>query len=74
MFNLILAVFDAMTLLYGNPQDALFLGIIIANAGIGITQEVRARERVRRGVAQPATRPVIVVPRQAKSAGTARQA
>ena len=73
MFNLILAVFGAMTLLYGNPQDALFLGIIIANAGIGITQEVRVWS-VSAAVVQPATRPVIVVPRQAKSAGTARQA
>ena len=43
VINLILAVFGAMMLLYGNPQDALFLGIIIANAGIGITQEVRAK-------------------------------
>ena len=48
VFNLILAVFGAMTLLYGNPQDALFLGIIIANAGIGITQEVRAKRALDR--------------------------
>jgi hypothetical protein len=42
VFNLILAVFGAATLLFGNPRDALFLGILIANTAIG-TALVRAR-------------------------------
>ncbi len=43
VFNLILAVFGALTLAFGNPKDALFLGILVANATIGIGQEIRAK-------------------------------
>lgn len=43
VFNAILAVFGALTLAFGNPKDALFLGILVANATIGIGQEVRAK-------------------------------
>ena len=43
VFNLILAVFGAATLAFGNPKDALFLGILVANTGIGTFQEVRAK-------------------------------
>ena len=42
VFNLILAAFGLVTLVFGDPRDALFLGIIVANSGIGISQEVRA--------------------------------
>lgn len=62
VFNAILAGFGAVTLLFGDARDALFLGIIVANAAIGIRQEVKAkraldklsllvapRARVRRG-------------------------
>jgi P-type E1-E2 ATPase len=43
IFNLILAVFGAVTLIYGDWRDALFLGILVANTSIGIVQEVRAK-------------------------------
>ena len=43
VFNLILAVFGAVTLIFGDWRDALFLGILVANATIGIAQEVRAK-------------------------------
>ncbi len=43
VFNVILASFGIVTLVFGDARDALFLGIIIVNASIGITQEVRAK-------------------------------
>ena len=43
VFNLILAVAGAVTLIYGQWQDALFLLILVLNTGIGIFQEVRAK-------------------------------
>jgi cation-transporting ATPase E len=43
VFNLILAGFGAVTLIFGDWRDALFLGLIVANATIGITQETRAK-------------------------------
>jgi cation-transporting P-type ATPase E len=48
VFNLILAGFGAVTLIFGDARDALFLGSIVANAGIGITQEVRAKRALDR--------------------------
>jgi magnesium-transporting ATPase (P-type) len=48
VFNLILAVFGALTLAFGDARDALFLGIIVANSGIGIIQEVRAKRALDR--------------------------
>jgi cation-transporting P-type ATPase E len=43
VFNLILAGFGAATIVFGNPKDALFLGILVANVAIGTFQEVRAK-------------------------------
>lgn len=43
VFNLILVVFGAATLTFGNPKDALFLGILVANVTIGVGQEIRAK-------------------------------
>jgi len=43
VFNAILAAFGAVTLIFGDARDALFLGVIVANTTIGITQEVRAK-------------------------------
>ena len=43
VFNAILLVFGLLTIFFGNPKDALFMGILIANATIGIGQEVRAK-------------------------------
>jgi P-type E1-E2 ATPase len=48
VFNAILAGFGAVTLAFGDWRDALFLGIIVANSGIGITQEVRAKRALDR--------------------------
>ncbi|HUK45293.1 MAG TPA: HAD-IC family P-type ATPase [Gaiellaceae bacterium] len=48
VFNLILAVAGGMTLAFGEAQDALFLGVLVANATIGITQEVRAKRALDR--------------------------
>ena len=48
VFNLILAVFGALTLIFGDARDALFLGIIVANSTIGIVQEVRAKRALDR--------------------------
>src|SRR5882757_3506043 len=43
VFNLILASFGAATIIFGDPKDALFLGILVANVAIGTFQEVRAK-------------------------------
>ena len=48
VFNAILAGFGALTLAFGDWRDALFLGVIVANSGIGITQEVRAKRALDR--------------------------
>jgi P-type E1-E2 ATPase len=48
VFNVILAAFGVVTLVFGDPRDALFLGVIVANATIGITQEVRAKHALDR--------------------------
>ena len=47
-FNLILLFFGVLTLAFGNAQDALFLVILVANSGIGIAQEVRAKRTLDR--------------------------
>ena len=43
IFNLILLAAGVITLAFGEWQDAIFLAILVANAGIGIAQEVRAK-------------------------------
>ena len=48
VFNAILAGFGALTLAFGDWRDALFLGVIVANSAIGITQEVRAKRELER--------------------------
>jgi len=48
VFNLIIAAFGAMTLLFGDWRDALFLSVIVANSAIGIAQEVRAKRAIDR--------------------------
>jgi magnesium-transporting ATPase (P-type) len=48
VFNVILAFFGALTLAFGSWQDALFLGILVANSLIGIVQEVRAKQALDR--------------------------
>jgi P-type E1-E2 ATPase len=48
LFNAILAAFGVLTLVFGDPRDALFLGIVVANAAIGIVEEVRAKRTLDR--------------------------
>ncbi|UGS35113.1 HAD-IC family P-type ATPase [Capillimicrobium parvum] len=48
VFNAILAVFGVLTLVFGEWKDALFLGVLVANTGIGIGQEVRAKRALDR--------------------------
>ncbi len=48
LFNAILAVAGAATLLLGDLRDALFLGILVGNTGIGIAQELRAKRELDR--------------------------
>jgi cation-transporting ATPase E/undecaprenyl-diphosphatase len=48
VFNLILGVAGAATLIFGEWQDALFLGVLFANATIGTAQEVRAKRALDR--------------------------
>jgi P-type E1-E2 ATPase len=43
VFNAILIVFGLLTLAFGEWQDALFLGVVVANSTIGIVQELRAK-------------------------------
>ncbi len=60
VFNLILAAFGAVTLLFGDARDALFLGVILANASIGIAQEVRAKRALDRLALLVAPRATVV--------------
>ena len=43
VFNVTLLVFGIVTLIFGDWRDAVFLGILVLNAGIGIVQEARAK-------------------------------
>jgi cation-transporting ATPase E len=60
VFNLILAVAGGLTLAFGDWRDALFLGILVANSTIGITQEVRAKRALDRLSAIVAPRASVV--------------
>jgi cation-transporting ATPase E len=46
VFNAILVAMGVLTLAFGAWQDALFLGIVVANSGIGIAQELRAKRKL----------------------------
>jgi P-type E1-E2 ATPase len=43
VFNVTLLFFGIVTLIFGDWRDAVFLGILVLNAGIGILQEARAK-------------------------------
>jgi magnesium-transporting ATPase (P-type) len=45
-FNAILISLGLVTLIFGDARDALFVGIVVANAGIGIGQELRAKRKL----------------------------
>jgi cation-transporting ATPase E len=42
-FNAIISVLAVVVLVFGHPIDALFAGVMVINAAIGIVQEVRAK-------------------------------
>jgi P-type E1-E2 ATPase len=48
VFNIILIAFAAVTFVFGDPEDALFLGIVVVNSGIGMVQEIRAKRALDR--------------------------
>jgi len=67
VFNVTLAVFGVVTLIFGDWRDAVFLGILVLNAGIGIVQEARAKASLDRLAALVAPRATVVrdgAPRQ----------
>jgi cation-transporting P-type ATPase E len=47
-FNALLGTLAAIVLMVGDPRDALFAGVLIANSAIGIAQEVRAKRALDR--------------------------
>lgn len=60
VFNLILFAFGVATITLGDPRDALFLGIVVANAGIGTFQEVRAKRALDRLAALVAPKATVI--------------
>jgi magnesium-transporting ATPase (P-type) len=60
IFNAILAAFGVLTLAFADWRDALFLFILVANSGIGIAQEVRAKRSLDRLAALIAPRATVV--------------
>jgi cation-transporting ATPase E len=60
VFNLILALFGAATLIFGNAKDALFLGVLVANVAIGTFQEIRAKRALDKLAALVAPRATVV--------------
>ncbi len=59
-FNLVLVALGVLTLLFSDWRDALFLFIVVANAGIGIAQELRAKRAIDRLAALVAPRATVV--------------
>jgi P-type E1-E2 ATPase len=60
VFNVILVAFGVLTLVFADWRDALFLFILVANSGIGIAQEVRAKRSLDRLAALVAPRATVV--------------
>jgi len=46
--NAIMLTLFVLVLVSGNPQDGLFVGVVISNSIIGVVQEVRSRNELRR--------------------------
>jgi cation-transporting P-type ATPase E len=59
-FNAILAALGLLTLVFADWRDALFLAIIVANSGIGIAQELRAKRSLDRLAALVAPKATVV--------------
>ena len=58
--NGILLVFGVLTITFGSWKDALFLGILFANIGIGSFQEIRSKRALDRLAALVAPQAVVV--------------
>jgi cation-transporting ATPase E len=59
-FNAILLALGLLTLVFGDWRDALFLGIILTNTGIGSWQELRAKRKLDELAALVAPRATVV--------------
>ena len=59
-FNVVLFALGLLTLVFSDWRDALFLFIVVANAGIGIAQELRAKRALDRLSALVAPRATVV--------------
>ena len=46
--NAIMLTLFVLVLVSGNPQDGLFVGVVVSNSVIGVVQEVRARRELAR--------------------------
>ncbi len=46
--NAIMITLFVLVLVSGNPQDGLFVGVVLSNSVIGVVQEVRARRELKR--------------------------
>jgi P-type E1-E2 ATPase len=64
-------VFGGLTLAFGDWRDALFLGVLVANSTIGITQEVRAKRALDRLAALVAPTARVVRDGEAEHLGVA---
>jgi cation-transporting ATPase E len=69
VFNAILLVFGVLTLAVADWRDALFVGIIVANSSIGITQELRAKRKLDRLAALVAPHATVVRDGETRSVG-----
>jgi P-type E1-E2 ATPase len=69
VFNLILVSFAVLTFAFGHWEDALFVGILVLNASIGIYQEWRAKEALDRLAALVAPHAVVVRDGQPRQIG-----
>ncbi len=67
-FNAILLSLGVLTLSFGDWRDALFLGIVVSNTGIGIWQEVRATRKLDKLAALVAPRATVVRDGEPRSA------
>jgi len=59
-FNAVLLALGLLTLVFADWRDALFLGIIVANTGIGIWQELRTRRKLEELAALVAPRATVI--------------
>jgi P-type E1-E2 ATPase len=69
VFNLILVAAGVLTFAFGHWEDALFIAILVANSGIGIVQEWRAKQALDRLAALVAPHATVVRDGHARRVG-----